>query len=196
MKKTFAVVAAINGIIAAQADVVELDVELSGANIRPNAVVTGATGGEYAPVASMSFDSSSDQLFVNCAWGSVNGFTDITGSFLSADIYGPADRDGFADVLYSLTPLVNSQNQGSAGVFGRMVQLVALRSGAYSVSQQETDLLKGLWYVEVRTSAFPGGEMRGQLVQPPAAAVPEPATYAIVSGMGVLAFAVYRRFNR
>jgi hypothetical protein len=195
MNKTFAVVAAINGIIAAQADVVELDVELSGANMRPDPVVTGATGGEYAPLPSMSFDTSSHQLFVNYAWGSVNGFSDITGSFLSTHIHGPADRNGFQEVLYSLTTLVNPVTPGSAGIFGQTLQLVALRSGAYSVSQQEADLLKGLWYVDVHSSVFSNGEMRGQLVRPAAAAVPEPATSAIVAGMGVLAFALYRRFN-
>jgi len=47
---------------------------------------------------------------------------------------------------------------------------------------QEADLLAGLHYVNLHTTAFPGGEVRGQL-----RLVPEPASMlALAGGLGVL----------
>lgn len=47
---------------------------------------------------------------------------------------------------------------------------------------QEADLMAGLHYVNLHTSAFPGGEIRGQLHL-----VPEPASMlALAGGLGVL----------
>jgi hypothetical protein len=47
---------------------------------------------------------------------------------------------------------------------------------------QETDLMNGLYYVNLHTNVFPGGEIRGQLHL-----VPEPASLlALAGGLGVL----------
>jgi CHRD domain/PEP-CTERM motif len=51
----------------------------------------------------------------------------------------------------------------------------------------ESNLLAGLFYTNVHTTNFPGGEIRGQLVP-----VPEPSTYAM-AGAAMLGFVILRR---
>lgn len=54
---------------------------------------------------------------------------------------------------------------------------------------QETQLLDGLWYVNVHSTVAPDGEIRGQVV-----AIPEPDVYAMLaSGLGLVGLAVGRR---
>ncbi len=52
---------------------------------------------------------------------------------------------------------------------------------------QEADFLGGLWYVNLHTQAFPGGEIRGQLNP-----VPEPASLAFL-GAGAVGLLLRRR---
>ena len=61
----------------------------------------------------------------------------------------------------------------------------AVGSATISASQ-ETDLLAGLWYVNVHSTAFGGGEIRGQVL------VPEPGMLGLVA-VGVLALVVRSR---
>jgi hypothetical protein len=49
----------------------------------------------------------------------------------------------------------------------------------------------GLWYINVHSSTFGGGEIRGQLIP-----VPEPQTYALVAGLSLGAFAAFRRMRQ
>jgi hypothetical protein len=52
----------------------------------------------------------------------------------------------------------------------------------------EAELLAGLWYINIHSSAFPVGEIRGQVI-------PEPSTLAL-AGLGLLALAVRRRIRQ
>lgn len=51
---------------------------------------------------------------------------------------------------------------------------------------QETDLLANNWYVNLHTTAFPGGEIRGQVLT---TVIPEPSSFALLSlcGLSLLA---------
>ena len=48
-------------------------------------------------------------------------------------------------------------------------------------AQQQTDLLNGLWYVNIHSALFPGGEIRGQVV-------PEPSSILLlaIGGLALL----------
>jgi hypothetical protein len=53
-------------------------------------------------------------------------------------------------------------------------------------------LTAGMGYVNVHTASFPGGEIRGQLIQ--VSAVPEPSAYAmLLAGIAALGFVARRR---
>jgi hypothetical protein len=195
MKKALAILAAANAIATfGQTTVHELDFAppgLTGANERPLSVGTTATGGEFDGLPSMSLDTSTHEIFLNYAWGTVNGFTDLTGTFIGTRLFGPADAESTAESLYNLTIMVNTQSGVAGGVFGQRLQLTSLRSGSYTIAQQESDLLHNKWYIDVQSSLHPDGEIRGQLT-----AVPEPRTYSIVAGMALLGFGAYRRFKK
>jgi hypothetical protein len=53
-------------------------------------------------------------------------------------------------------------------------------------------LQAGLAYVNLHTAQFPGGEIRGQLIQVAVTPVPEPATFAML-GAGLLVISVFSR---
>jgi hypothetical protein len=199
MKKALAVLAVANGLLVTQAAIFDLDIEpngLQGLSERPNPIGTTASGGEVASQPSMSLNNTTHQLNLNYAWGAANGFSDLESDFLLTHIHGPADVNNFTGVLYDLMSFKAPPGSGlGAGgragtVFGTL-QLVADPKGSpYSIAQQEADLLNGLWYVNVHSVDHTGGEIRGQLVP-----VPEPQTYAMIAGFGLLGFAAYRRFK-
>ena len=64
-------------------------------------------------------------------------------------------------------------------------------SGISLSATQETNLLAGNWYVNIQTSAFGGGEIRGQVI---ATAIPEPGTSVLA--LGALGSFFIRRSRR
>lgn len=82
-------------------------------------------------------------------------------------------------------------HRGAVGVAGPVIFPLTNTGGATVWSSnnvfnltdaQETDLMNGLYYVNLHTSVFPGGEIRGQLHL-----VPEPASLlTLAGGLGLL----------
>jgi hypothetical protein len=98
-------------------------------------------------------------------------FSGLTGTTTNAHFHGPAAPGvGPAGVQVGMT-----------GATGDVFPL-GVTSGSYSGSAtisaaQETDLLAGLWYVNIHSTTFGGGEIRGQVYL---TVVPEPPTVALL----------------
>lgn len=85
-------------------------------------------------------------------------YSGLVGTETGAHIHGPAGVGVNAGVVFPLPP-----GNPKAGMVGPLTPA------------QEADLNAGLYYINVHTSMFPGGEIRGQIV---GGAVPvEPSTW-------------------
>lgn len=115
--------------------------------------------------------------FATRAWSLTGAISNLVASATAVGIHGPAPAGANADWRISL---------------GHNVEPEGPLDGGGVFSAEELDwLVNGLLYVNVRTDPFPEGEIRGQL-----ALVPEPEFAAAFAGMGLGAFAVYRRLRR
>jgi hypothetical protein len=130
----------------------------------------GRTGGGSGTI---TFDDSLNTLT----------FNDILWSGLSAPannahIHGPsAPFPATAGVLYGLAPTYTTLGD----TFGTISGTLELTDGTagYSLSDQLLQLENGEWYINIHSSAFPGGEIRGHIL------IPEPSTWALL-GLGAV----------
>jgi len=90
-------------------------------------------------------------------------FSGLSANSTLAHIHGPAPRGVNAGVLYSLIPITTLGS--TAGTINGTVTLVD-GTGGFTLAQQLQQLRDGLWYVNIHTTAHPGGEIRGQLDTP------------------------------
>lgn len=135
---------------------------LTGSAERPTANNSAATG-----LASLTLDGNLLTYSV-----SYSGMV-ATASHL----HGPAGADATAGVM---VPFTLSSSSANTGLF----------SGTATITDtQKSSLLAGNTYVNVHSSTFPGGEIRGQVV-----AVPEPGTLALLAvGAGALVVRARRK---
>ena len=96
-------------------------------------------------------------------------FSGLLASEIAAHFHGPAPIGINAGVQFGLPP--GSPKIGSVGPLS---------------AAQQADLLAGLWYVNIHSSQFPGGEIRGQVV-------PAPGAVGLLAGFGLLAMGRRRR---
>lgn len=113
---------------------------------------------------------SFDDVTNNLAWNiSFQGLVSTAAHF-----HGPAPAGSNAGIQISLS-------SGSP--------ISPLVGSAVLSADQETDLLNGLWYVNIHSSDYPLGEIRGQLLP-----VPEPEAYAtMLAGLGLIGMRLARR---
>lgn len=163
---------------------------LSG-NENQTPAVVGGSGGEVG--AGILFDAATSSLTINIAWGSGNGFTDLTGNANSAfgHIHGPTTNGGTASftqnagILIALDALPGWNASLTNGGFSTVTPI--------TLTPENVDaLFAGRLYINVHTSTFTGGEIRGNLV-----AVPEPRTWMLLAvGVLVMGTVARRRVRR
>lgn len=116
----------------------------------------------------------------------------FTGTFAAAHIHGVAPVGVNAGVVYNLVPAADYSGPVTFGP-------VSIPNSWALLGQNETNMAAGLgalinaqpwnYYVNVHTSAFPGGEIRGQL-----APIPEAGTWAMMlAGIAVVGWQLRRR---
>jgi hypothetical protein len=171
---------------ASRAAIIQFDLKgRAGTGILPGneaGTITGGSGGEVG--AGITFDDVALVLTLNVGWGSVKGFTDLTGPTTGGHIHGPTADGGTtaftenAVILFPLNTLAGWDNSATNGGYAGTVQMTA---------PQAADLMAGKYYFNVHTTANPGGEARGFLT-----AVPEP-TGLVVFGLAGVALLRRRR---
>lgn len=81
-----------------------------------------------------------------------------------------------ATVMHFHGPASPTQNAGVQVDFGDISGTISPSIGAAIITPtQATDLLNDLWYINIHTQQFPGGEIRGQVLL-----VPEPAGWGLM----------------
>jgi CHRD domain/PEP-CTERM motif len=140
-------------------------------------VGTPGSGGEVG--AGIFFNDVTLQLTINIAWGSGNGFLDLTSNANNSHIHGPTTSGGTASFTQNANVLFNLPRVSDSPTNGSIATTVTLTSA------QATELLAGRYYINVHTVDNGGGEIRGNIV-------PEPSSIALLS-IGILGLMRRRR---
>jgi hypothetical protein len=141
-----------------------------------NVTLDGAQEGNASPAtgsATLILDDVANTLDVNLSYSGLT--TPLTNAHIHCCSLPPV-----AAVV--IIPFVPPMTTGAtAGTFANVFALTPT---------QVSQVMSGLSYINLHTSTFPGGEIRGQI-----AAVPEPGTLALMS-LGMLGLATARRTAR
>ncbi|MEH6710288.1 CHRD domain-containing protein [Paraglaciecola polaris] len=123
----------------AKADLISFSATLDGAQAN-----AGAGSGSLATgSATMWLDDMTNNFSWNIGW---SGLDEV----VAAHFHGPAAPDANAGVEVAIDFTMNPT-----------------MGNAILNDQQVGDLLAGLWYINIHTADFPGGEIRGQVVPEP-----------------------------
>ncbi len=107
------------------------------------------TGSPGTGSAAMTYDDVSGLFAWDIAWGGLQGVETVM------HFHGPAGPGANAGVQVD---------------FGNISGIASPSIGSTVINaQQGNDLLAGLWYINIHTTLFPGGEIRGQVVPSPVA---------------------------
>jgi hypothetical protein len=116
-------------------------------------------------------------------------FAGLSGTVVNGGfhIHGPAAAGASTGVLYPLFPTMTLNPDNKSGTINGSQTLISGQNG-FDIPTQINQLNSGLWYFNIHTSTFSGGEIRGQILP-----VPEPSTWAL---MGFGAFGLLWRLRR
>jgi hypothetical protein len=115
---------------------VSFNVALTGDQEVPPVMTTG-TG---------TIDATYDKLTRVLTWRL--SYSGLSGQPTAAHFHGPARAGGNSGVALGMASPITNPTEGKATL----------------TPEQASDLLAGLWYVNVHTAVNPGGEVRGQMV--------------------------------
>ncbi|NDK56777.1 CHRD domain-containing protein [Pontibacter fetidus] len=119
------------------------DIQLSGANERPDSVDTDGFG-----TFNGTYDDATNTLDYTVTWTLGNPQDSVT----AMHFHGPADTTAAAPPVVPITGF----DTDSVGTF---------TDSAVLTDDQEDDLRDGLWYINIHSGTFPNGELRGQLIE-------------------------------
>lgn len=115
-------------------------------------------------------------------------YSGLSGNATVAHIHGPSGvLPASAGVMYGLSPTFMSTGTTFGNFIAGNLTLLDGVNG-YTISQQQAHLASGLWYVNIHSSVFGGGEIRGQI-----GPVPEPTSATLLLGGGVWLLARLKR---
>ncbi|MGB5716861.1 MAG: CHRD domain-containing protein [Gammaproteobacteria bacterium] len=124
---------------SAGAAIINLQSTIDGAQANAGA----GTGSSGTGFATMTLDDATNLFSWDISWSGLNGNISV------AHFHGPAAA---------------GQNAGVQVNFGAISGLSSPSIGSTTISDtQEADLLAGLWYINIHTDLFSGGEIRGQV---------------------------------
>jgi TolB protein len=120
---------------------------LGASAVYADTVFTAVLNGNQAVPATNSAASGVGSIILNDAENQVTATLNLNGfqnTQISAEIHGPAPRGASADHIFSFPSGASTQS--------------------FSITNsQAADLKAGLWYFNVTSTAFPNGEIRGQI---------------------------------
>ncbi|MCX7866052.1 CHRD domain-containing protein [Limisphaera sp. VF-2] len=139
-------------------------------SITLDAAQAGGGGRSGSGAGTLTLDDALNTLtFNNIVWSG------LSANATAAHIHGPAGPGVDAGVIYNLVPTY-TQSGSTSGTISGTLPLVDGQAG-FSLATQLSQLHGGLWYINIHSTAFPGGEIRGQIV-------PEPTSLALL-GLGL-----------
>lgn len=154
--------------VVTKADTITFTAVLSGANEVPVRQSNG-TG-----AATVTLDDITGKGTITV------GFTGLSAAVTGGHIHCCAAPGANGPVIVPFDAFLTLTSGGTAG---------ALASYSFTLTAAQITAMKnGLTYVNIHTSTFPGGEIRGQLIPAGGAPVPEPGTL-ILLGAGLLSMA-------
>lgn len=103
-------------------------------------------------------------------------YQDLAGTLTAAHFHGPADFGENFGVFQDMDPDTGAT---SGSIFG----------SATITGEEAGWITDGLAYINLHTTEYPGGEIRGQVI-------PEPGTYALMFGIAALGGAIFWRRRR
>ena len=101
-----------------------------------------------------------------------------------------------AGIFTAINPLGGAIFGITSFLGGRLISWIYDKTGIHpqnnivskSIATQISELNSGLWYINVHSANFPGGDVRAQITS-----VPEPQQYALVAGLALAGFAAWRK---
>ena len=145
----------------AAAGIIHLDATINGAQANAGA----GSGSTATGSASMTYDDVTSDFSWNISWSGLSGPVTV------AHFHGAALPNANAGVQVNFAAISGSTSPSIGNT-----TITAL---------QATDLLAGLWYINIHTQVHPGGEIRGQVRR---SSVPEPSTLGLLglASLGLL----------